>query len=136
MRTGSVFSTSVKRPHQKLFRRLAGMSFGLLLLVAQPTEAQQNRLADPMRPFVPREPSSSGEAREQGLNLTAVLVSEHRRIAVINGVFYREGDTVAGAVVTRIEREAVHFERRGQSLVVRLNSERTKLSPRSGDSLS
>lgn len=83
-------------------------------------------LDDPTRPY--RSPASSGPASEARriLELNGVLVSSNRRIAVINGDLYREGDTVNGALVVRIDPRSVHLKRGDQTVVVEMSGERPK----------
>jgi hypothetical protein len=86
-----------------------------------------------MRPFEADQASAVEGSAPRELNLTAVLVSSERRIAIINGALYREGNSIAGAVITRIEPQVVHLRRGSEVLVVPLNPEHTRLSARSGD---
>jgi hypothetical protein len=95
--------------------------------------AQQGTLGDPMRPFEADQSFTAEESAPRQLSLTAVLISSERKIAIINGALYREGDSIAGAIITRIEPQGVHLRRGSELLVVPLNSEHTRLSARSGD---
>ncbi|MHB1543797.1 MAG: MSHA biogenesis protein MshK [Gammaproteobacteria bacterium] len=69
--------------------------------------AQAQRLIDPTRPpdFIastPLHPTTTFE-------LTAILISRHRRLAVINGVALDVGATLAGATVLAIRPDAVRL---------------------------
>jgi hypothetical protein len=70
--------------------------------------AAENVYRDPMRPYEP--PATAAERTEPARwQLSTVLVSPHRRVAVINGRICREGDQVDGALVVAIERESVRL---------------------------
>ena len=89
---------------------------------------------DPMQPFqAARERGTRGSAPAR-YRLTAVLISELRRIAVINGKLYREGDELDGARLTRIESQAVSLRRGSEDMVLRLSTGRPESQLSQGDS--
>jgi MSHA biogenesis protein MshK len=94
------------------------------LLPIRDLAAEDLPLLDPTRPFQQAQtPAEQGSASHR-LELTAVLISAQRRIAVINGKFYREGELVAGARITRIGPESVGLRRGSEDSEVRLNNGR------------
>lgn len=109
----------------------------LTLLAGASTVAQEPPLHDPMQPFeyLPT-PGAVERAGPQPLELTAVLVSSQRRVAVINGAIHREGDWIAGAQITRIEPQVVHLRRGSEDFVVRLKTRRAGSQTDQGDSAS
>lgn len=74
-------------------------------------------------PFEPNVKSAqgdvAGESKEVAWVVNSILVSAQRKQAVINGQFVREGDSISGAQVIRIEASSVHLNRDGETLVLR-----------------
>ena len=97
----------------------------LLLAGMESVWADELRIQDPMRPPVALASPGSVPPAATGLNLTAVLVSETRRIAVINGKFYGVGDFVNGEEITRIEPGSIHIRRGGQPVLVTVQKPNT-----------
>ncbi len=94
-----------------------GLLFSLLLV--QPVWA----LTDPTRP--PLHGSVAGVARAPDAStpawaLTAILVADGRRVAVINGMAVSAGDQVSGARVLRVEAAAVVLNRDGRNFELQL----------------
>lgn len=81
--------------------------------------AEELPLRDPTRPYdrAAAPPAVPGAPRYV---LTGVLVSDRRRVAVINGGLFAEGDRVDGARVERIEPHRVHLSRDGNEWIVAL----------------
>ncbi|NNC63510.1 MAG: hypothetical protein HKN84_01885 [Gammaproteobacteria bacterium] len=77
-------------------------------------------LGDPMRPYVPASPAAAGQRTARPLTLTGVLIAATRRIAVINGALYREGDTINGARIMRIESDSVQLRRGSEDVALQL----------------
>jgi MSHA biogenesis protein MshK len=75
------------------------------LLLALPADGLE--IVDPTRP------QDGARDGERPLLLQSVLVSETRRVAVINGRTLQVGDRVDGARVTRIEPGSVWLQRDG-----------------------
>ena len=91
---------------------------------ATPAVAQEPPLRDPMRPFAAA-PDAGGEtSASQRLTLTGVLISESRRIAVINNRFYRVGDRVDGAEIVRTEPGSMRIRRGSEEVLITLREER------------
>lgn len=79
------------------------LAMGLLIL-ASPVHGEP--VDDPMRPPV-RESTPSATDPHPGWSLTSVLIADDRRLAIINDRILREGESVAGARVVRIEADHV-----------------------------
>ena len=105
----------------------------LALAGASVTQAQEPPLQDPMRPHVVVRSAGAGPRADDGLRLTGVLVSESRRIAVINGQFYRVGDFVNGDEILRIEPGSIQIRRGSEQLLVTLKDERAIAPDTDGD---
>jgi hypothetical protein len=91
------------------------------LAAAWSAQADEPPLHDPMRPFGGDAASASAAApAEPRFSLTAVLVSPTRRVAVVNGKTYFEGDAVDGAEIVAIELDAVRVREGGAERVVSL----------------
>lgn len=81
--------------------------------------AEEPRVQDPTRPY-DAVVATGRAAASKGFELTAVLVSPSRRIAVIGGRICHEGDRVNGDLIVRIEPGAVRIRRDGKELLMRL----------------
>ena len=93
----------------------------LLLLAPASFAAEDLPLKDPMRPYqAPVGGARVGTARR--IEVSAILISPLRRIAVINGELYREGELVDGALLVRIEADSVRLKRGDQETVVPLDA--------------
>ena len=75
---------------------------GLLLLALAGLSLSAQALEDPTRPSGALFITEAG-IENNGLQLTSTLVSEGRRIAIINGKTVRQGDTVGSATVLKIQ---------------------------------
>jgi hypothetical protein len=84
--------------------------------------AQTPPLRDPMRPFEPGVAGAGAQA-PRGYRLSAVLISTARRVAVVNGRPYQEGEMVDRATLIRIEPKVVHLRKDGEDLVVHLQGD-------------
>lgn len=83
-----------------------------LLVLILATGAHAEPVDDPMRP--PAQESTAGPADPHpGWSLTSVLIADDRRLAIINNRVLREGDSVAGARVVRIEADHVLIRHAG-----------------------
>jgi MSHA biogenesis protein MshK len=90
------------------------------LLLAVAAVAAEPPLRDPMQPFEPAAATAASGSPQAPYRLSAVLISASRRIAVLNGRPYRQGDRIDGVEIARIEPGAVHLRRGDEQLVVRL----------------
>jgi MSHA biogenesis protein MshK len=77
-------------------------------------------LNDPTRPPMSRPVIKTQASAPAGARLTAVLFSDERRVAVIDGKPVREGDRIADAVVTRITSDTVTLTKSQRAEVLRL----------------
>lgn len=77
------------------------------------------KLSDPTRPLQETVPT---QRVLPALKLNSVLISEQRRLAVINGQTVAEGEQVGGAKVLRISSDRVLLQRAGQPVEIRLHS--------------
>jgi MSHA biogenesis protein MshK len=78
------------------------------LLLAQ----QLCALTDPTRPSSYRPASVS----HTSFTLSSVIVSDSRKVAIINGKVLAEGEKVAGAKVKRIEKQQVLLSHNGKTI--------------------
>ena len=74
-------------------------------------------LRDPTRPFSAR---SFVPARAATFNVTAIFVSQKRRVAIVNGRRVTEGDQVDGAIVVEILTNGLRLNLHGKELTTRL----------------
>jgi hypothetical protein len=106
-----------------VFRRAAAIS--LLTVCTLPGLAQELRVQDPTRPAVIARSEGNAPAADAGLRLTGVRVSATRRIAVIDGKFYRVGDRVNGEEITRIDPGSIRIIRGGEQVQVTVKNSNT-----------
>lgn len=102
---------------------------GLLIgLVSMPVQAQ---LQDPTRPadFVATVSAGEAEGGETGWELTSILVSPQRRVAIINGKAVRVGELLAGAKVLNITLSGVALRHRGEVINLKLVPIAVKQTP-------
>jgi MSHA biogenesis protein MshK len=104
-----------------------------LALTVFGVQAQQAPLRDPTRPLQPAAENGQRAAASPSFALSAVLVSPTRRVAVIDGELYREGDAVHGATITHIEPGLVRLRRAGGNLELRLLRDVAGAAIRQGD---
>lgn len=98
-------------------RRMAVLAgFGVLLGLAQ---AQAEPMVDPMRP---PNPGTGPQASRPALVLQSVIISETRRIAVINGQVLREGERLRAYRVAAIAPGRVELDKGGERKVLEFAS--------------
>jgi MSHA biogenesis protein MshK len=95
--------------------------------------AQEPRVQDPMRPPVLVAATGIAPQAVESLRLTGVLVSESRRIAVINGKFYRVGDRVNGDQIIRIEPGSIQLRRGNEQVRISVQSATARAVDKDGD---
>jgi hypothetical protein len=100
----------------------AAAMFSVLLAVAGAVRAEEAPVRDPMRPFGSAGATAgpAAVAAAPRFALTAVLIAPTRRVAIVNGKPYQQGETVDGAEIVAIEQGAVRFRERGTELVISL----------------
>ena len=92
-------------------------------------------LHDPMRPFqAAARDGGPGALPVPRFRLTAVLVSPSRRVAIINGKPYQQGQKVNGAEVTHIDAQSVGLRDGGDEWVVHLGKTHASAAIVTGDS--
>lgn len=106
-----------------------------LLIVSGPTLADDPPLGDPMRPYIPSSSSGGDQPAASPFTLTGVLVAATRRVAVINGALYREGDTINGARVVRIDPASVQLRRGNEDFALKLQRRTTVTRTNNGESV-
>jgi hypothetical protein len=93
---------------------------GALCVVAT-VRAEEAPVRDPMRPFSSAPGAgSTAVASAPRFALTAVLVAPTRRVAIVNGKPYQQGEKVDGAEIVAIEQDAVRLREQGAELVISL----------------
>tara|TARA_B100001179_G_C18230414_1_gene249731 strand:+ start:54 stop:386 length:333 start_codon:yes stop_codon:yes gene_type:complete len=96
----------------RLFGRAALLT---VLLVG----AQAFALDDPTRPYTATMSGSSDQAKTAVYQLGSILISDQRRVAVINGHPKVVGDRIGQAKVTRIGVDRVELSVGGKSQILR-----------------
>lgn len=94
----------------------------LALLLAAGLRAEETPVRDPMRPFGTDAgaPGTAAAASGPRFTLTGVLIAPTRRVAMINGRPYTQGEHVDGAEIVAIEQSAVRLREIGSELVISL----------------
>lgn len=89
----------------------------LLLMTSQFAHAQ---LDDPTRPANIVSATPSTAAVTSSWDLSSILVSPQRRVAIINGKTMKSGETLAGAKVLMINETSVKLKYRGEIILLKL----------------
>ena len=98
--------------------KLRAAVFAAALLAAGPVAAEE-ALRDPTRPY---NASVTPAASAPGFDVSAIFVSEQRRVAVVNGRPVTVGARIDGAVVTAIAEDGIKLNYAGRALSARLQS--------------
>ena len=79
-------------------------------------------LRDPTRPYAAAPVAEPTEARAKvtRFSVTAILVSQKRRVAIVNGKRVSEGDQVDGATVVKILADRLRLDLDGKEFTTRL----------------
>lgn len=85
---------------------------------------------DPTQPYGRTTAAAPGVPSGPRFTLTAVLISSERRVAIVNGKPYLQGDRVGGAEIVRIDANAVHLRDGGGDIVVPLGRTAAAAAPR------
>ena len=100
----------------------AVLMVGVLTGASDPAE-----LSDPTRPArSPKRLSAPTQKAEAELTLHSVMLSEHRRVAVINGRRVQLGDRAFGADVVEIGLSGVRLRREDGDFLLTLTAARVK----------
>lgn len=73
-------------------------------------------ISDPTKPSY----YQSDKAKKTTLQLSSVLWSDQRRVAIINGKALSEGDVIAGATVVKIDKQQVQINQNGVLVKLKL----------------
>jgi hypothetical protein len=94
----------------------------VLLAIAGVARAEELPVRDPMRPFGSAAAGAGGAVAVSAprFALTAVLIAPTRRVAIVNGKPYTQGEAVDGAEIVAIDHDAVRLRERGTELVISL----------------
>jgi len=95
------------------------LTMGLTMGLAAPAIAEVD---DPMRPSLQAPETGSTEVATEW-TLNSVLISERRRLAVVNGQVLRQGQSVDGARIIRIEPSQVVIRHSAGEETLSLKSE-------------
>lgn len=94
---------------------------GALLLAGAIAAAEEPPLRDPMRPFASGTGAGvAAAAAAPRFVLTAVLIAPTRRVAIVNGKPYVQGEAVDGAEIVAIELDSVRLREGAAERVVSL----------------
>ena len=104
-------------------------AFGLIaflcasLVLAGLVQAQELPVRDPTRPSIGQgSPAASTASVVERPLLEATIVSKDRRIALIDGRFYRVGERLNGREITRIEPGSIHLGRGSDEEQLRIST--------------
>jgi hypothetical protein len=75
---------------------------------------------DPMRPPNWVNQVNSSPIQNERINLQQILISKERKIVIINDKILREGQSINGNKIIKIEAEQIKIRRRGVSKVIKL----------------
>lgn len=95
----------------------------LLIASVVAMAAEELPVRDPMRPYGRDAGAAVGTAAATNgprFALTGVVLSSARRVAILNGKPYQQGESVDGAEIVAIESHAVRLSDRGTQLVIPL----------------
>lgn len=95
----------------------------LILLASVSFSAASEILRDPTRPYTAREAITVAPPR---FNVNAIIVSDERRIAIVNGKRVAVGGQVNGATVISIEKTELVLDVDGQEVTLGLRSGSTR----------
>jgi MSHA biogenesis protein MshK len=95
----------------------------VLLLASLPAGAEDELpVRDPMRPFGRDGAGGVAAAPAPRFTLTGVVISPSRRVAILNGRPYKQGDSIDGAEIVAVESHAVRLNDGGNELVIPLKA--------------
>ena len=109
------------------FRRFSAFLLLWTLVCASVSGQEKGVLGDPMRPY-----SQAGAAAERGgppYQISGVVISPSRRVALINGTVSSEGDRVGDAEILAIDAGAVRLRTGSRELTVYLGSDAVQERP-------
>lgn len=97
--------------------------FMVVLCIATVSVAQE-QVADPTKPLNFSAGTMAAGDTKETIQLTSILISSDRKVAIINGQVLAESQTVKGigALVKRIDADAVTLQQNGKVWRVALNN--------------
>lgn len=98
-------------------RRLLQIVLASASLLAGTAARPVESLRDPTRPYA--EPVTATTAAVR-FKVSAIFVSDERRVAVVNGQRVMQGDLVDGATVIEILSDELRLDYRGEAIITRL----------------
>ena len=99
-------------------RIVSGLS---LLILLMPSLTLASSVDDPMRP--PQARQAQTPTPQPSWDLSSILISENRRLAVVNDEIVKVGERVGGARVEQIEADRVVLRRGEQRMVLTLRAD-------------
>ena len=101
--------------------RYSMVSVSALLLFGPLLTGGAELLRDPTRPYSATPVAATRTpAKAAAFRVTAILVSQKRRVAIVNGRRVSEGDQVDGATVIEILADGLRLNLRGKEFTTRL----------------
>ena len=99
-----------------MYKLIQVLIFSSLLILGTSAYSGQ----DPMRPpsWTKQKPTSS--VKNESIKLQQILISEDRKVVIINDQILMEGQSVSGMKITKIEATQVMFRRAGVSKIIKL----------------
>lgn len=110
-----------------MVRLLVLLMGAIVVLIAGQVGAGENPpLIDPLRPLryqsplpVPKTTQAAKDAVDtKSLSLTAVLISDQRSVAIINGASFQIGDSLEGYQIVRIYADRVVLKKKSKKRVL------------------
>jgi hypothetical protein len=71
--------------------------------------------------------SSEVKPKQKPLLLTSILISQQRKIAIIDDQMLAVGDRIRGAKLVRLTRDSAHLVRKGKEINLTLNNQLTAI---------
>lgn len=101
-----------------LVKFVFALALPAMLMLVRPVWAQdaQESLRDPTRPLG----FAAQKAAEARLELQAIFIRDNTKEAVINGKSVSVGESVSGAVVTKIDEKSVRYRKAGKTGTLKL----------------
>ena len=101
--------------------RYSMVTVSALLLFGPLLTGGAELLRDPTRPYAAAPVAATRKpARAAAFSVTAILLSQKRRVAIVNGQRVSEGDQVDGATVVEILADGLRLNLHGKEFMTRL----------------
>ena len=105
-----------------------GLAFGLSLVSTQDIAQARQTWRDPTKPAMMRvtadDTQDDGKKAEATYQLSSIIISSTRRLALINAIFVRVGDRIGEARVVKINRNSVVLSAPGKKITLYLLDQR------------